>query len=50
MAKMDYNPTEQVRLKADFLHLILRAPVAPARQSLLGEFVPAANMDHSAKG
>ena len=39
MAKMDYNRTERVRLKADFLRWILRVPVDPARQSLLVEFV-----------
>ena len=39
MAKMDYNATERVRLKADFLRLILGCGVNPARQSLLAEFV-----------
>ncbi len=39
MAKMDYNRRERVRLKADFLRLILRSPVDPARRSLLVEFV-----------
>jgi len=39
MAKMDYNRKERVRLKADFLRLILSCPVDPARQSLLVEFV-----------
>jgi len=36
---MDYNRRERVRLKADFLRLILRSPVDPARRSLLVEFV-----------
>jgi hypothetical protein len=39
MAKMDYNWKERVRLKADFLRLVLASPVDPARQSLLVEFV-----------
>ncbi len=39
MAKMDYNRRERVRLKADFLRLILRSPVDPARRSLLVHFV-----------
>ena len=39
MAKMEYNRRERVRLKADFLRLILRSPVDPARRSLLVEFV-----------
>lgn len=39
MAKMDYNRQEQVRMKADFLRLILGSPVDPARKSLLVEFV-----------
>ena len=39
MAKMDYNRKERVRLKADFLRLILGCPVDPARRSLLVEFV-----------
>jgi hypothetical protein len=39
MAKMDYNRKERVRLKADFLRLILGYPVDPARRSLLVEFV-----------
>ncbi len=39
MAQMDYNRRERVRLKADFLRLILRAPVDPVRQSLLVDFV-----------
>ncbi len=41
MAKMKYSRRERVRLKADFLRLILRAGVDPARQSLLVEFVEA---------
>ncbi|MFM9965216.1 MAG: Rpn family recombination-promoting nuclease/putative transposase [Planctomycetaceae bacterium] len=39
MAKMKYTRRERVRLKADFLRLILRAGIDPARQSLLLEFV-----------
>ena len=39
MAKMDYNRKRRVRLKADFLRLILACPVDPARRSLLVEFV-----------
>ena len=39
MAKMNYNRKERVRLKADFLRLILSCPVDPAHQSLLVEFV-----------
>ena len=39
MAKMDYNQKERVRLKADFLRLILGCPVDPVRPSLLVEFV-----------
>jgi len=39
MAKMDYNLKEQVRMKADFLRLILGSAVDPARRSLLVEFV-----------
>ena len=39
MAKMDYNQQQRVRLKADFLRLILGCPVDPARRSLLIEFV-----------
>ena len=39
MAKMDYNQKERVRLKADFLRLILGCPLDPARRSLLVEFV-----------
>jgi hypothetical protein len=41
MAKMGYNRQERVRLKADFLRLILASPVDPARASLLVEFVEA---------
>ena len=37
--KMDYNRKERVRLKADFLRLILASPVDAARRSLLVEFV-----------
>ena len=39
MAKMKYTRRERVRLKADFLRLILRAGVDPARESLLVEFL-----------
>ena len=39
MAKMGYNRAERVRLKADFLGLILGSAVDPARKSLLVEFV-----------
>jgi hypothetical protein len=39
MAKMNYNRKERVRLKADFLRLILGCRVDPARQSLLVEYV-----------
>jgi len=39
MAKMSYNRKERVRLKADFLRLILGAGIDPARRSLLVEFV-----------
>lgn len=39
MAKMNYNRQEQVRLKADFLRLILGSRVDEMRQSLLVEFV-----------
>ena len=39
MAKMNYNRAERVRLKADFLRLILACSVDPARRSLLVEFV-----------
>ena len=39
MAKMNYNRKRRVRLKADFLRLILACPVDRARRSLLVEFV-----------
>jgi hypothetical protein len=39
MAKMKYTRRQRVRLKADFLRLILRAGVDAARESLLVEFV-----------
>ena len=39
IAKMKYTRRQRVRLKADFLRLILRAGIDPARQSLLVEFV-----------
>ena len=39
MAKMRYDRRQRVRLKAEFLRLILRARVKPARRSLLLEFV-----------
>ena len=39
MAKMDYDPKNVVRLKADFLRLVLKAERNPARQSLLVEFI-----------
>lgn len=39
MAKMNYNRRERVRLKADFLRLILGSGVDAARQSVLVEFV-----------
>ena len=39
MAKMKYTRRERVRLKADFLRLILRSEIDPARESLLVEFV-----------
>ncbi len=39
MAKMNYNRREQVRLKADFLRLILGSRIDEARRSLLVEFV-----------
>jgi len=39
MAKMDYSRQEQVRLKAEFLRLIMTAKVNEARRSLLLEFV-----------
>jgi hypothetical protein len=39
MAKMDYNKKERVRLKADFLRLVLGAEPNPARRNLLTDFV-----------
>jgi hypothetical protein len=39
MAKMNYSRRERVRLKADFLRLILGSGIDPARQSVLVEFV-----------
>lgn len=39
MAKMNYKRSQRVRLKADFLRWILGAPINPARQSLLLDFV-----------
>ena len=39
MAKMDYKPSQRVRLKADFLRWILGIPIDPARRSLLVDFV-----------
>ena len=39
MAKMNYNRKDQVRMKADFLRLILGSRVDPARQSVLVDFV-----------
>ena len=39
MAKMKYTRRQRVRLKADFLRLILRAGIDSARESLLVEFV-----------
>ena len=39
MAKMRYTRGERVRLKADFLRLILGAKVNPARRSILLDFV-----------
>ena len=39
MAKMDYDEKEVVRVKADFLRLVLKAERNPARKSLLVEFV-----------
>lgn len=39
MAKMKYSRRQRVQLKADFLRLILRAGVDPARESLLVDFV-----------
>ena len=39
MAKMDYTRRERVRLKIDFLRLILKSDVDSARKSLLIDFV-----------
>ena len=39
MAKMNYNRREEVRLKADFLRLILGSRIDEVRRSLLVEFV-----------
>jgi len=39
MAKMNYNRKERVRLKADFLRLILGTGIDPARAGVLREFV-----------
>ena len=39
MSKMDYSNSERVRVKADFLRLILQAEINPARQSILVDFV-----------
>jgi hypothetical protein len=39
MAKMDYNKNDIVRLKADFLRLVLNAEKNIARRSLLIEFI-----------
>ena len=39
MAKMNYSRRQRVRLKAEFLRLILGAEVDPARRSLLVNFV-----------
>jgi predicted transposase/invertase (TIGR01784 family) len=39
MAKMNFDRRERVRLKADFLRLILGARVNPARKSILLQFV-----------
>jgi len=39
MAKMDYSKSERVKLKADFLRLILQSEINPARQSILIDFV-----------
>ncbi len=52
MTKMDYDRSDQVRLKAEFLRLILSCRVDPARQSLLIDFVetymPLAEQDEEA--
>jgi hypothetical protein len=39
MAKMDYSQSERVRLKADFLRLILQAEINHGRRSILVDFV-----------
>ena len=39
MSKMDYDKKEIVRVKADFLRLVLKSERNPARKSLLIEFV-----------
>ena len=39
MAKMDYDKNERVKLKADFLRLILKAEINPAKQSILVDFI-----------
>ena len=39
MAKMNYNRRQRVRLKADFLRLILGADIDRARESILVDFI-----------
>ena len=39
MAKMDYSKSERVKLKADFLRLILQSEINPTWQSILIDFV-----------
>jgi predicted transposase YdaD len=39
MAKMDYAKSERVKLKADFLRLILKAEINSAKQSILVDFI-----------
>lgn len=39
MAKMNYNRRDRVKLKAEFLRLILSDPIDSARQSMLAQFV-----------
>ena len=39
MAKMKYNQSQRVKLKADFLRWILGVPINPAKQSILLEFI-----------
>jgi hypothetical protein len=47
MSKMNFNRRQRVRLKADFLRLILGARTDPARKNLLAEFVDAyINLDN----